>query len=80
MRDHDDRAPAFMEFTEEGHEFFPGFGVEVTGGFVREEDGRVVDERSCDGDPLLFAAGELARLVAASITKTDLVERVLSER
>ena len=69
-----------MELGKEEHKLFASLRVEVAGGFVGEEDGRVVDERSGDGDPLLFAAGEVARLVAPPITQTDLVESVLGER
>src|SRR5271154_544155 len=35
------------------------FGVEVTSGFVGEDDGGAVDEGAGDGDALLFASGEL---------------------
>jgi hypothetical protein len=55
-----------MELAEQEHKLFAGLGVEVAGRLVGEKDGWVVDERSGDGDPLLFAARELARLVAAA--------------
>lgn len=33
-------------------------GVECTGGFVRQHDGRILQECACNGHTLSFAAGE----------------------
>ena len=40
-----------------------GAGVEVAGGLVGEDDLRLAGQRPGHGDPLLLAAGELARAV-----------------
>ena len=52
-----------VERVEEGHDLDAGFGVEVAGGLVGEDDGRAVDQGAGDGDALALAAGELVGLV-----------------
>ena len=67
MRHEDDGLAGAVEFGENLHDFEAGLFVEVAGGFVGEDDGRVVGECAGDGDALALAAGELrgARVVAA---------------
>src|SRR4030042_1998592 len=69
---HDDR---FMGFTiEPVHQFenlSGGHLVEVTRGFVCNEDGGVGDNGTGNGDPLLFAPGELSRIVIHSLLQID---------
>ena len=38
--------------------------IQRCGGFVQQDDGRVLQERPGDGDPLTLAAGELAAVFA----------------
>ena len=45
--------------------------VEVAGRLVGEEHGRPRDERPCDRDALLLAAGELGRAVRATVGEAD---------
>ena len=52
-----------------------GLGVEGRGGFVEDEDRRVLDEHAGDGEALLLAAGELDAALA-----DDGVEAVLACR
>ena len=40
------------------------FGIERGGGFVEEENGGVLEERACDGEALLLAAGKETAFVA----------------
>ena len=40
------------------------FGIERGGGFVEKKDGRVLQKRARDGEPLLLSAGKQAALVA----------------
>src|ERR1017187_2791883 len=44
-------------------------GVEAAGGFVRQHQRRLVDQRAGDGDPLLFADGQGARLVVEALAE-----------
>ena len=55
MRDRDDGSAASRPF-ESFLDFVFGFAVECAGGFIQEEDRRVLQQRACDPDPLLFAA------------------------
>jgi hypothetical protein len=59
---HEDGGAEFGgDAAEEVEDEGSGGGVEVAGGFVGEEEGRVVGEGAGDGDALLLAAGELVR-------------------
>src|SRR5882757_9692889 len=55
----DDGVAVGVEVVEESHDLVAGFGVEVSGGLVGEDDGRAVDEGASDGDALALATGEL---------------------
>jgi hypothetical protein len=50
--DDGDGAALPVELAEQFEDRFAGGGVEVAGGFVGEEDGRVVDQRAGDGGAL----------------------------
>src|SRR3954467_6283851 len=60
--DEADGVAALVQTFEQRHDFVSGGGVESAGGLVGEENRRVVDERSGDGDTLALTAGELVRL------------------
>lgn len=51
-----------------------GIGIEVAGGFVREEDFGAVHEGARDADALLFAAGELGGVVVEARGEADFFE------
>src|SRR6266508_3434295 len=63
-----DRAP------QEAEQLGAGVGVEVAGGLVGEHDRGRGRQRPGGGDPLLLAAGELARPVAQAVTQADGVD------
>ena len=48
--------------------------VEVSSRFVRENDLRVIDQSTSNGDPLLLAARELARPVFEPVTEFDQIQ------
>ena len=76
VRDHDDRDAAFaIERGERLHDLVRRAGVEVAGRLVRQQQARVVDQRARDRDPLLLAAGELARRVALTVAQAEQPER-----
>ena len=56
--------PSLIEAFEKRHDFFAGFGIEVAGRLVGENDRGIVDQCAGDGDPLALAAGEFVRLVS----------------
>ena len=63
-----------VEALQEVHDFVAGFGVEVAGGFVGEDEFGLVNESAGDGDALLLAAGELVGFVVAAVVEADEVE------
>jgi hypothetical protein len=75
--DEHDGVAAGVEGVEEGHDLEAGFGVEVAGGLVGEDDGGVVDQGAGDGDALALAAGELVGLVVHARFEADVGERLL---
>jgi hypothetical protein len=56
VRDHADGGPVTVEFLQQLHDGFAIAGVEIAGGFVREQDGRLAAKRSRNGYALLLAA------------------------
>ena len=56
MGDYDDGAAFGVDGLEEIGDFFLGLGIELAGGFVGEDDVRVVDEGAGDGNALFLAA------------------------
>src|ERR1017187_2170328 len=70
--DQDDGIALLVEAFEEAHDFVAGGGIEVAGGLVGQQNGRVVDERAGDRDALALAAGKLVRLVVHAGFQIDL--------
>lgn len=56
---------------ENAEDLLSGVRVEIAGGFIADEKLRVCDERSCDGDALLLAAGELLGEVVGPFGDAD---------
>ena len=59
MRDDDNGLSFVIEFIKQDHNAVAGFGIEISGGFVGQENAGRCDESAGDGDALFFAAGEL---------------------
>ena len=58
VRHHHDRlAEILVELRKHGQDVLRGGGVEVAGGLVGEDQGRVGDDGAGDGDALLLPAG-----------------------
>lgn len=74
MGDENDRASLGAEFGEEGEDGETGLGVEISRGFVGEDDFGVIDEGSGDGDALHLAAAELERGIFEAIGETDAID------
>ena len=64
-------APFAVEPVEQVENFERRDRVEVAGRLVGQNEVRVVNERTGDGDPLLLAAGKLGRPVAEPVPQTD---------
>jgi len=61
---------------EQRHDFVAGGGVQVAGGFVGQQDGRVIDQRASDRDALPLAAGELVGFMEHAVAEADVFEGV----
>ena len=61
------RAAQPVHLEEQFDDLPPGRRVEVAGGFVGEKKRRIVSERARNRHPLLLAAGELRRVVMATL-------------
>ena len=75
MRDHDHRLPHVVEALKDREDLRARARIEVSGGLVREDERRVVQEGPRDRHALLLPSGELARAVVDAIAETDLLER-----
>src|SRR5882724_11627098 len=60
-----------MQFIEHFHDLHAGSGIEIAGGFIGENDQRVVDERAGDGHALLLAAGKFKRFMIEPVIEAD---------
>ncbi len=77
MAHDDDRAAVLVsELAQQPGEVSAARGVEVGGGFVREQNGWVIGERACDCDALLFAAGHLGGPRRCPVGKADALEQL----
>jgi hypothetical protein len=55
-----------------------GMTVQITGGFVGQNDGRIVGQRPSDGDALALTAGELMGMLVGMVAQTKLIEEMFS--
>ena len=77
---HDNEGPAVgtRHAEQQIDDGLAGVGIEVSGGFIREEDGGVVDEGAGDGDPLLLAAAQFRWQVVQAFGKPHPPEKLAS--
>ena len=79
VRDHHGRLAGVLHgLAQELEDLAAGLGVEVAGRLVREDDGRLRDQRAGDRDALLLAARELGRTVAAAILEADRLDQLVA--
>jgi hypothetical protein len=67
-RDHRN-SPLLVQPLENGHDLLAGFAVQVPGGLIREQQGRVFHQGPGNAHPLLLAAGELGGAMPYPIAK-----------
>src|SRR5687767_6397993 len=71
VSDEGDGAAFLAKLAKEFEDGLAGVGVEVAGGFIREDDARVVHQRAGDGGALLLAAGKLHGAMFGAILHAD---------
>src|SRR5579859_8120392 len=76
VRHLDDRRSGFIELPEELHDFFCLIGMQIAGGFVRQDQLRLVDHRARHAYELLLSTGELIRIEIFLADDVEPVERV----
>ena len=75
--DEDDGVALGLELVKEGHDLDAGFGVQVAGGLVGQDDGGTVDQGAGDRYALALSAGELVGLVIHAGFEIDVAQRGL---
>ena len=75
VSDHHHGPALGMQTCKRRHHVHARFGVEVSGGFVSEDQGRIGDDGAGNGDSLLLATGHLVGKVAHPIFQPDRFER-----
>ena len=65
-----------VETTKELQDFLSRAGVQVAGGFVRQKQDRIVDQRPSDRHALLLAAGQFRRRVIHPPSQADQIQQV----
>ena len=69
--DHHDGKSTLMLGSEQVENLFPGLFIEIASGFIGKEHRRLVDERSCNGDPLAFASGEFPGTMVQAMSQAE---------
>ena len=72
---HHDDQPVFGHLAQDLHDLEAGFAVQRAGRFVRQQDFRIVDQRTGNRHPLHLAAAELVGLLLQLVPEADLFQR-----
>jgi hypothetical protein len=67
VRDDNNSFALRIQFVEHLQNLGAAFGVEISGGFIGQNNQRVVGQRTGNGDSLLLAAGQLKRAVMHAV-------------
>lgn len=73
--DHDHQ-PVLCHLLEQLHDLDAGLAVQRAGGLVRQQDIRIVDQRTGNGNALHLAAGHLAGVLMQLIAQPHLLQRL----
>ena len=75
VRDKDNR-DAFdrVQLLEDPHDFFTRHGIQVAGGFIRQDEARLIDQRAGDSHALLLSTRHFVRLVVQPVTQPDALQ------
>ena len=71
VSDENEGLALFVKFVEEAKDLGTGGRIEITRGFVGEDDQGIVDEGAGDGDALLLAAGKFEGFVVEAILQAN---------
>ena len=77
MRHHDDRAWLIInQAAQQVQNIFTGLAVQITGGFIGQQERRVIDQGAGDGDTLLLPAREFIGAMRGAIAQADGVQNL----
>ena len=76
MGDHQDGGAQIVDLLQQGHDLEGPGGVQVTGGLVGDDGGRVVHQGPGDGQSLLLAAGHLAGETVLLVLQADQLQHI----
>ena len=71
VRDEDDGDPVPVQLLEHRHDLDAGAGIEVARRLVGQNQDRVIDQRTRDGDPLLLPSGELGGMMVLPVSQPN---------
>lgn len=74
MGHNDDGSALLVQLTEQVKHDFLVLLIQIAGRFVRKNQFRTVDERTCDAHTLLFAAGKLSGQMVGTLLQTDALQ------
>ena len=74
---HDNGGSLFVQFGQELHHFGSVLGVQVTGRLIGEDDLRVRNDGTGNGDTLLLASGQLLREMAGTMADVHTFQYVV---
>jgi len=72
MRNENDGVAALIQIFEQRHDFFAGFGIEISSRFVGQDNRRLVHERARDRHALALTAREFVRFVMNPIAQANI--------
>ncbi len=76
VRHHHHRATAAVQLGEHLHDAVTAGAIQVPGGFIRQDQQRIVDQGAGDGHALLLPAGELGRFMATAFLQPHPFEQL----
>ena len=69
-----DHQPVPGHFLQKLHDLHAGFRIQRAGGFIRQQNVRVIDQRTGNGHPLHLSAGHLIRLFMKLIAQSHILQ------
>ena len=77
VRHHADGCAAAMQFAQQIHNLLAILRVEVSGGLIGQQDGRITRQRAGHRNALLLTARELRRIVLDAMGHADALQRLM---
>jgi hypothetical protein len=76
VRHHHECGSVSVEAAKEGKDLQAGCGIELTSGFISQQEGRPVGQSSCNGDPLHLSTGELGGAMPRALLQAHIRQKL----